>query len=131
MDDADGVAIKAVRERLGLSQQHLAERLGIYQATVSDWERGKKGIRHGRILALALWALEHGAGEEEEDGAGGGELGAGPAAAGGSLAAVGLSPSCHPLSPVCAGLPAVRADSAASGRASPGCMVPRSMLSSD
>lgn len=64
MDNADAAAIKAMRGRLGLSQQQLAERLGVYQATVSDWERGRKGIRHGRILALALWALERGAGEE-------------------------------------------------------------------
>lgn len=64
MEDVDGAAVRAARERLGLSQQALAERLGVYQATVSDWERGRKGIRHGRILALALWALERGAGEE-------------------------------------------------------------------
>ena len=69
MDNADAAAVRAARERMGLSQQALAERLGVYQATVSDWERGRKGIRHGRILALALWALELelGAGEEEGD----------------------------------------------------------------
>jgi transcriptional regulator with XRE-family HTH domain len=47
-----------------LSQQELARRLDVYQTTISQWERGERGIRHGRMLALALWALEHGAGEE-------------------------------------------------------------------
>lgn len=62
--DADGATVRAARARLGLSQQQLAMRLGVYQATVSDWECGRKGIRHPRVLALALWALEHGAGDE-------------------------------------------------------------------
>lgn len=36
-----GDKIRALREARGLSQNDLAEALGINQSTVSNWERGK------------------------------------------------------------------------------------------
>ena len=53
------------RKRLGMTQAQLAGRLGVPQSTVSHWETGKYRVAHPRMLALALWALEHGAGAEE------------------------------------------------------------------
>jgi len=50
--------IRQVRTRLSLSQGQLAERLGVSQQTVSDWEKGKRlrqvhiALRLGRLLAL-------------------------------------------------------------------------------
>ena len=50
--------IRQVRKRLGLSQGQLAERLGVSQQTVSDWEKGIRlrqvlvALRLGRLLAL-------------------------------------------------------------------------------
>lgn len=50
--------IRQTRQRLSLSQEQLAERLGISQQTVSDWEKGKRlrqvhvALRLGRLLAL-------------------------------------------------------------------------------
>lgn len=50
--------IRQTRTRMGLSQEQLAERLGITQQTVSDWEKGRRlgqvhvALRLGRLLAL-------------------------------------------------------------------------------
>lgn len=50
--------IRQVRTQLSLSQGQLAERLGVSQQTVSDWEKGKRlrqvhvALRLGRLLAL-------------------------------------------------------------------------------
>jgi transcriptional regulator with XRE-family HTH domain len=51
-----------------LSQAKLGALLGVPQQTVGRWESGARRISHPRILALALWALERGAGEGNEDG---------------------------------------------------------------
>lgn len=52
-----GARIREAREKLGLTQQQLAERLGVDQSTVSGWERDDKR-RPGRdlmpIVAKAL-----------------------------------------------------------------------------
>ena len=45
--------IKSIRERLGLTQEGLAHKLGVSWATVARWERGK-----GRPSRLARKALE-------------------------------------------------------------------------
>ncbi len=37
-----GQAIKKLRQRLGLTQSELAERLGVDQATIHRWEKGAK-----------------------------------------------------------------------------------------
>ena len=51
--DADRVA--ALRDRLGLSQQEFARRLGVRQQTVSEWETGQHAPRGAskRVLTLA------------------------------------------------------------------------------
>jgi transcriptional regulator with XRE-family HTH domain len=50
-----------------LSQAKLGAELGVPQQTIGRWESGARRISHPRILALALWALEHGAGEDAAD----------------------------------------------------------------
>ena len=52
-----GEDLKNWRKRWGVTQNELARLLGIYQETVSRWERGKRGIPSH--LSLALDALEH------------------------------------------------------------------------
>lgn len=34
--------VKAIRERLGLTQEQLAERMGVTHAAICQWERGKR-----------------------------------------------------------------------------------------
>lgn len=48
--------VKAWRERMGWSQERLAEALGVHTMTVSKWERGEQD--HAPYLPLALDALE-------------------------------------------------------------------------
>jgi transcriptional regulator with XRE-family HTH domain len=68
--DMDGRRLKQWREQRSVSQSELARRLDVPVNTIWRWEldeempRHRVGIRHGRILALALWALDRGAGEE-------------------------------------------------------------------
>jgi len=38
---ANDIDIKALREQLGLTQAGLADRIGVDQGTVSNWEKGK------------------------------------------------------------------------------------------
>jgi DNA-binding transcriptional regulator YiaG len=56
--DADGrwssERVRALRERLGDSQQQFAERLGTRQQTVSEWERGAS---HPRRMAQRLLTM--------------------------------------------------------------------------
>jgi transcriptional regulator with XRE-family HTH domain len=63
----EGDDVRQERKRLGLTQARLAAELGVPQTTVSHWETGKYRVAHPRMLALALWALEHGAGEDAAD----------------------------------------------------------------
>ena len=37
-----GVKIKEMRQKRGLTQKQLADRLGVKQQNVSDWERGER-----------------------------------------------------------------------------------------
>ena len=59
---------RALHDETGrpLSQAKLGAILGVPQQTIGRWESGARRISHPRILALALWALEHGAGAAEE-----------------------------------------------------------------
>jgi transcriptional regulator with XRE-family HTH domain len=49
----DAVALVVLRQRRGLSQQKLADALGVSRQAVSDWERGCK---HPEINKLPLLA---------------------------------------------------------------------------
>lgn len=53
----DRRALKLKRVELDLSQRALAQRLDVTQNTISRWESGAAGIRHPRILQLALERL--------------------------------------------------------------------------
>ena len=48
--------LRAARERLGLTQVELAEKLGVAGNTVARWERGEIPMP-GELLPLALAAL--------------------------------------------------------------------------
>lgn len=37
-----GMGLKKLRQRSGLTQEQLAEKLGVRRASISDWERGTK-----------------------------------------------------------------------------------------
>lgn len=52
------VDVRAFRERLGLSQQGLAQRLGVQRATVTRWENGSR--RPSKVAELALQAVIEG-----------------------------------------------------------------------
>ena len=49
-----GRAIRAQRAAVGLSQEALAERVGVAQGTISKWERGDSIPSHTMIPRLAV-----------------------------------------------------------------------------
>jgi DNA-binding transcriptional regulator YiaG len=53
-----GKRVRALRERLGDSQQAFAERLGTRQQTVSEWERGASRPRRMAQRLLTMLAEE-------------------------------------------------------------------------
>lgn len=44
--------IKALRTKAGIHQQQLAERLGVKQQKISEWENGKHEPRHSTMLSI-------------------------------------------------------------------------------
>ncbi|MEZ4727597.1 MAG: helix-turn-helix transcriptional regulator [Caldilineaceae bacterium] len=52
----DGELVKALRHHLGLSQDELAEQLGMRQQTISDWETGAYAPRRATSKHLTLFA---------------------------------------------------------------------------
>ena len=58
--------LRRQRAALGLSQAQLGAALGADRQTIARWEAGVLRIRHPRTLALALWALAHGAEKNAE-----------------------------------------------------------------
>jgi DNA-binding XRE family transcriptional regulator len=52
-----GPDLRQWRIEHGMSQAQLARELDVPKDTISRWERDALGIRHGRILSLALHAL--------------------------------------------------------------------------
>lgn len=49
----DGKALRLARANAGLEQAELAEKVGVNQGQVSDWERGYNGCRLGMLHKLA------------------------------------------------------------------------------
>jgi transcriptional regulator with XRE-family HTH domain len=49
----DGKALRRERLKAGLEQPELAEKVGVNQGQVSDWERGYNGCRLGMLHKLA------------------------------------------------------------------------------
>jgi transcriptional regulator with XRE-family HTH domain len=47
--------LRAIRERLGLSQQQMAHRLGLHRNTVNRYERGARRVP--RVVAIAARSL--------------------------------------------------------------------------
>ncbi|MBI3977409.1 MAG: helix-turn-helix domain-containing protein [Chloroflexi bacterium] len=52
-----GAKLRQRRLALGLSQEKLAQLLGVSANTIARWERGELGIRHPAMLGRALDAL--------------------------------------------------------------------------
>jgi len=52
----DREQVQALRQHLGLTQRELAERLGIRQQTVSEWETGMYKPRGASITLLSIIA---------------------------------------------------------------------------
>lgn len=46
-------AIKAAREKAGLSQAQLADKLGVSPSTVAGWELADHGVRFARLKEIA------------------------------------------------------------------------------
>lgn len=53
-----GAELRQWRERVGLTQAHLALRLGVTPNTVARWERGEMRIQHPGMVALAMHRIE-------------------------------------------------------------------------
>ena len=58
--DMTGDELAQRRTELGMTQAELARVLEVRQATISEWETGARRIRLGRVVELALWALQAG-----------------------------------------------------------------------
>lgn len=54
----DPDTLRVRRARLGMTQAGLGAVLGVPTNTVMKWERGHQPVRHPRMLALALDALD-------------------------------------------------------------------------
>ena len=48
-----GERIREARKAAGLSQEQLAKKIGVWQPTLSDWERGGVDIRIAALTKLA------------------------------------------------------------------------------
>lgn len=80
--------LRAIRAKLDLTQEQLADRLGVSFATVNRWEGGTSKPQRAQAAAIAALALE--AGVEEGEAA---EAGAAPALARRTRTRVGMAPS--------------------------------------
>lgn len=53
-----GERIKNRREFMRLSQHELAEKIGVKQSTISDWEKGKKAPSLPKIYEMKLAGIK-------------------------------------------------------------------------
>jgi transcriptional regulator with XRE-family HTH domain len=60
----NGQDFRAWRQRLGLTQAQVKDRLGVSQRAVAAWESGATPI--GRQTEMAIWAIERSIGLERE-----------------------------------------------------------------
>lgn len=56
----DGAELRRIRERLGWTQQQLADELGVAANTVARWERGELGMRESTERLILRVAADHG-----------------------------------------------------------------------
>ncbi len=54
----DGEGLKAFRLRMKMTQDEIADALGVANNTIARWERGERRIEHPQMLRLALERLE-------------------------------------------------------------------------
>ena len=71
----DAESVRALRERLGLTQRELADELGVRQQTVSEWETGMyrpRGASARMLRVVAERTARYDAGPDEGKQASGG-----------------------------------------------------------
>ena len=68
----DGYQVRALRERLNMTQEELAEELNVRQQTVSEWETGQYRPRGAseRLLGMVAERAEFRYGEPDAEGSG-------------------------------------------------------------
>lgn len=59
MNGWDSHRVRALRQRLGLSQAAFAQELGVRQQTVSEWETGRYEPRGASSRVLSMLAERH------------------------------------------------------------------------
>ena len=58
--DWDAESIRSLREHIGLTQQQMAERLGVRQQTISEWENQAYKPRGASVTLLRMVAEDSG-----------------------------------------------------------------------
>lgn len=53
-----GKQVRAIRTQLKLTQQELADKVGVSRVSVARWENGSLGIRQSAALLLQLFAAQ-------------------------------------------------------------------------
>jgi transcriptional regulator with XRE-family HTH domain len=51
-----GKEVRAIRRKMGLTQQELADRVGVARNTIARWEMGVMGVRESAARLLRLLA---------------------------------------------------------------------------
>ena len=64
----NAAVLRGARDRLGLTQVEMADRLGVNVSAVANWERSttwSRAPQHPRVVQLAILAVEAGLDQEE------------------------------------------------------------------